>query len=190
MIARALSILGRFKLTSQIGALTIAAVLTTSTALLVLVYAKLQSDIAQRAVRQQELSIRIGASLLQEAYPQTEITLSPERKVERIVIKRLPDTGDQVLVDKITRITGEPATIFAYVEDLEDFVRVATTVKKADGSRAVGTFLGKKSAAYASVRRGRAYSGSADILGQPYYTDYHPIFNRQGKVIGIIGLTP
>jgi diguanylate cyclase (GGDEF)-like protein len=186
MIARPPSILGRFKLTSEIGALTIAAVLATSSALLVLVYTKLQSDIAQRAVRGQELSVRIGASLLQEAFPQAEITWSPEHKVERIVMDRLPRTGDQVVVDKITRITGEPATLFAYDEDSEDFVRVATTVKRANGSHAVGTFLGKKSAAYERVRHGQAYSGRADILGFSYYTDYHPIFDRQGDVIGVI----
>jgi len=186
MIAHPHSILSRIKLTTQIGALTIVAVLTTSTALLVLAYAELQSDIEQRAVQRQELSVRIGASLLKNAYPKTEITLSPERRVEKIVLDHLPETGDQALVDTITRITGEPATIFGYDVALNDFVRLATTVRKADGSHAVGTVLGKTSAAYGPLRRGEAYSGRAEILGVPYFTDYHPIFNRQGNVIGSI----
>lgn len=186
MAARPLSILGRFKLTSQIGALTITSVLTTSIALLVLAYAQLQSDIAQRAVQRQELSIRIGAILFKAAYPQTEITWSPERRVERIVLDRLPESGNQVIVDRITSITGEPATIFGYDERSNDFVRLATTVNKGEGGRAVGTFLGKQSAAYEPIRRGRAYSGRAEILGVSYYTDYHPIFDRLGNVIGII----
>ncbi len=186
MIARPHSILSRFKLTTQIGALTIVAVLTTSMALLVLAYAELQSDIEQRAVQRQILSVRIGASLLKNAYPQAEITFSPERRVERIVIDHLPEAGDQALVDTITRITGEPATIFGYDVALNDFVRLATTVRKADGSHAVGTVLGKTSAAFAPLRRGEVYSGRAEILGVPYFTDYHPIFDRQGNVIGSI----
>lgn len=186
MFARPTSILGRFKLTSQIGALTIAAVLTTSSALLVLVHAQLQSEIAERAVRRQELSVRIGASLLAQVYPKAEISWSPERRVERIVVDRLPEIGDQILVDKITLITGEPATIFGYDEGSHDFVRLATTVRRADGSRAVGTVLGHQSPAYAAIRRGQPYTGRADILGVSYYTDYQPIFDRQGDVIGIL----
>ena len=55
MIVRAPSILSRFKRTTQIGALTIVAVRTTSMALLVLAYAELQSDIEQRADLRREL---------------------------------------------------------------------------------------------------------------------------------------
>lgn len=60
-------------------------------------------------------------------------------------------------VDRFTAITGATATIFARVGD--DFVRISTSVKKADGSRAVGTALGKEHPAYTSIMEGKSYSG-------------------------------
>lgn len=46
-------------------------------------------------------------------------------------------------VEKFTDMTGGVATIFARSGD--DFVRISTSLKKEDGSRAMGTFLGTKS---------------------------------------------
>lgn len=48
---------------------------------------------------------------------------------------------DFSVVDKFTETTGASATVFVKAGD--DFVRISTSVKKADGSRAVGTALGK-----------------------------------------------
>jgi methyl-accepting chemotaxis protein len=101
-------------------------------------------------------------------------------------VERLPDLSSHALVDSITRVTGEPATIFTYDAQEDDFVRLSTTVKKDDGSRAVGTALGKASPAYAPIRRGESYNGTADILGVPYYTVYQPIVDRSQKVVGIL----
>ena len=60
----------------------------------------------------------------------------------------LPDVTDNRLVDEISRITEALTTIFVYSGAENDFIRISTTVKKKDGSRAIGTKLGKSSAAY------------------------------------------
>jgi diguanylate cyclase (GGDEF)-like protein len=180
------SILRRWNLTTLIGALTTTAVLVTSSALLFLVIAQLRSDNTNRSIQAQELSVGIGASLLEETHDQAEITWSPDGYVEKIIIDQIPDFNDNRLVDSISRITGEPATVFGYDAAKDDYVRLSTTVHKSDGSRAVGTVLGKDSAANAPIRRGEIYIGRADILNVSYYTSYHPIFDRAGEVIGII----
>jgi len=180
------SIASKAKLTSLIGALTIAAVLTTSACLLLLVHVQLKDDVAGRSLHNQELSLGLGATLFAEQVPGAEVRWSAAGKVERIAAERLPDFSDNALVDAISQVTGEPATIFAYDAKADDFVRLSTTVKKEDGSRAVGTALGKASAAYETVKRGESYSGTADILGVPYYTVYQPIVDRSQKVIGIL----
>jgi hypothetical protein len=46
------------------------------------------------------------------------------------------------LVDKVTQQAGGTATIF--VKSGDEYVRVATNVKKDDGSRAIGTILDPK----------------------------------------------
>jgi Cache 3/Cache 2 fusion domain len=87
------------------------------------------------------------------------------------------------LVDQVQQATGANATFF--VKRGDEFVRVATNVKKDDGSRAIGTSLDPKGKAYGAIRNGQAYYGDAMILGKNYTTGYEPIRGSDGSVIGI-----
>ncbi len=78
------------------------------------------------------------------------------------------------------------ATIFA--KDDNDYIRITTNIIKADGTRAVGTYLGPDSAAYPSIEEGKTYIGQATILDIPYLTIYDPIIDDRGQVIGIFFL--
>ena len=88
-----------------------------------------------------------------------------------------------VLVDEVQKEAGGTATIF--VKSGDEFVRVATNVKKDDGSRAIGTILDPKGKAIAAIAKGESYFGEADILGKPYVTGYEPIRDASSNVIGI-----
>jgi len=88
-----------------------------------------------------------------------------------------------VLVDEVQKEVGGTATIF--VKSGDEFVRVATNVKKDDGSRAIGTILDPKGKAIAAIAKGESYFGEADILGKPYLTGYEPIRDASSNVIGI-----
>ena len=87
------------------------------------------------------------------------------------------------LVDGVVKQAGGTATIF--VKNGDDFVRVATNVKKDDGSRAIGTVLDPKGKAIASIQKDEAFYGEVEILGKPYITGYEPILDPSKKVIGI-----
>jgi hypothetical protein len=75
------------------------------------------------------------------------------------------------------------ATIF--VKSGGEYVRVATNVKKDDGSRAIGTILDPKGKAIESISEGDPFFGEVDILGKPYITGYKPIRDSSQHVIGI-----
>jgi Cache 3/Cache 2 fusion domain len=87
------------------------------------------------------------------------------------------------LVDEVVKQAGGTATIF--VKSGDDYVRVATNVKKDDGSRATGTVLDPKGKAIASIQKNEAFYGDVDILGKPYITGYEPIRDPSKNVIGI-----
>ena len=88
--------------------------------------------------------------------------------------------GDFGPVDKISELAGGTATIF------NGDTRVATNVKKDDGSRAVGTRL-DRNAAYESVFNAKKpYRGVVNVLGKPYIAGYDPILDGDGKVIGVL----
>jgi len=87
------------------------------------------------------------------------------------------------LVDEVQKEKGGTATIF--VKSGDEFVRVATNVKKDDGSRAIGTVLDPKGKAIAAIAKGESFFGEVDILGKPYITGYEPIRNASDNVIGV-----
>ena len=66
----------------------------------------------------------------------------------------------------------------------ETYVRAATTIKKNDGTSAVGTTLDASSPAIAKLDEGEAYYGDATIFGKTYDAGYEPIKDATGAVIG------
>ena len=85
-------------------------------------------------------------------------------------------------VDAVVKRLGGVATLF--VKSGDQFVRAATTVKKEDGSSAVGTALAANSPALAKLNAGEAYYGDATVFGKTYDAGYVPIKDASGAVIG------
>jgi len=86
------------------------------------------------------------------------------------------------VLEEYTNKSGAIATIFARMGD--DFVRVTTTLKKEDGTRAYGTMLGKKSPALQAMLNGETFSGKVKLFGKDYVVIYEPIKNGN-EVVGI-----
>ena len=91
---------------------------------------------------------------------------------------------DFTIPDRFTAQTGGNATVF--VASGDDFVRVSTSVKKENGERAIGTVLDRSHAAYPLLRDGKSYVGLATLFGKQYITEYEPIKNASGAVIGVL----
>ncbi|MBB5205881.1 methyl-accepting chemotaxis protein-2 (aspartate sensor receptor) [Inhella inkyongensis] len=87
-------------------------------------------------------------------------------------------------VDKFAASTGGVATVFARQGD--DFIRITTSVKKPDGSRALGTPLGKTHPGYADLSAGKSFTGRANLFGRAYMAHYEPVKSEDGKIIGIL----
>src|SRR5262249_16159032 len=87
------------------------------------------------------------------------------------------------LVDGIVQQVGGTATIF--VKSGADYVRVATNVKRDDGSPALGTILDPKGKVIEFIKRNEAFYGEAMILGTRYLTGYESMQDAQNTVIGI-----
>ena len=87
-------------------------------------------------------------------------------------------------VDAFTAHTGVTATVFA--RSNRDFVRISTSLKKEDGSRAIGTQLDHEHPGYKTLLEGRTYRGPAVLFGRNYATSYEPIRDNEGQVIGVL----
>lgn len=80
--------------------------------------------------------------------------------------------------------TGAISTLF--VRSGNDFIRVATSLRKENGDRAMGTVLDAASPAFAAVSNGEVYRGLALLFGKRYITQYQPVKNSEGQVIAIV----
>jgi methyl-accepting chemotaxis protein len=95
------------------------------------------------------------------------------------------------LVDEVQSMVGGTVTIFQRMNEQGDMLRVATNVKKLDGTRAIGTFIpaigpdGKPNKVVATVLSGKTFQGKAFVVNAWYKTLYEPIFDAAGNVIGI-----
>ncbi len=106
---------------------------------------------------------------------------TPQLKHDGIVLN-----GNFAAVDRFSAAAngGTVATVFA--RKGEDFLRVSTSLKKEDGSRAVGTTLDRTHPAYARLLAGQPYIGKASLFGHEYMTRYTPVLDAHGKVIAAL----
>ncbi|AUG51303.1 methyl-accepting chemotaxis protein [Thalassospira marina] len=147
---------------------------------------RVQQQVHETSLQSQKLNLRVAAMIFQNQYPDLKATIDKSGETTRLVIPEIPDLSSHAMIDKIGLATGETATVFQWVPDKKDFIRVSTNIIKGDGTRAVGTFLGNGSAAYEPVTSGKTFRGEAVILGKEYVTQYTPIFNPAGTVQGIL----
>jgi methyl-accepting chemotaxis protein len=130
-------------------------------------------------------SLRVAAETLVTASGHYRIEFSPAGEVAQLLGPAPGEIRVHDLVDAISRINKGTATLFAFDAQKNDFVRMSTSIKRADGSRAVGTVLGNQGKVFPVIMRGEAYRGIANILGADYQTGYVPIMDG-GKPVGIL----
>jgi len=96
------------------------------------------------------------------------------------------------VVDDITGMLGSASTVFQRMNDDGDMLRVGTTVRTAEGARAIGTYIpavgadGTPNAVVGALLAGEPFYGTAQVVGQPYVTAYAPITDGAGDVVGAV----
>ena len=95
--------------------------------------------------------------------------------------------GNNLWVDSLSHMLGGAATVFQMMPG--GMVRVSTSVRKEDGSRALGTYIPDTSPVHAAIASGREYYGRALVAGDWYVAAYSPLMQGQ-QVIGalIVGI--
>lgn len=96
------------------------------------------------------------------------------------------------LVDTISHLTGGTATIFQRINDQDNMVRVATTVKDNEGMRAIGTFIpsinpdNTKNPVIETVLDNKTFYGRSYVVNAWYLTVYEPLKDNSGKIVGML----
>ena len=117
----------------------------------------------------------------------------PTMKIGSTPIRPIADFGHEApIVDEVQSLYRTTATVFQRINQAGDMLRIATSVKKLDGNRAIGTYIpaiepdGKPNAVVSTVLQGKTYQGRAFVVNSWYMTAYQPIKDGSGKVVGVI----
>ena len=151
--------------------------------------AKIAEDIETRTL----WSLRVAVRVFAEGAPVFQVEKNAAGEPDRLKLTTAATMLDNFsagemmkIVDSISEANRGTATYFRWNEGKKDFVRIATTVLKPDGTRAVGTVLGEGGIVYPYMMRGEPYRGAATILGELYQTGYLPIVDAKGQPAGIL----
>jgi methyl-accepting chemotaxis protein len=174
------SLTGRIILTAAL-AVTAATLLITG-----LTWRTLDREVAETLHNDSRWSLRVAAEAFISYYPNYELVYDAKGEVQRLVGPAIPDFTDNEAVDRVSKINKGTATVFRFDAAKNDFIRLSTSVKRADGSRAVGTVLGNTGVVFPVIMKGDVFIGQANILNVPYQTGYMPITDKSGKPSGIL----
>ncbi len=110
------------------------------------------------------------------------------KEEKQYTIPKLKLTGkplykDNRIVDYIQDETKQTVTIFQKIED--GYLRIATNVKKTDGTRAIGTYIPNNSEVIKTIETGETYYGRAFVVNDWYRTAYKPLVIN-GGIQGIL----
>jgi len=168
-----LSFIRNMSMRAKLVALTVTGVMFVLSITCSICMFAFNKELKRIANKNQETRLNVFWSLVKEKGDSFEIVDN------KLVVGEYTLNGNYELPDKLISLCGGTATVF-----MKD-VRVSTNVKKADGSRAVGTRL--KGAAYDAIFRDKKeFRGEAIILGKRYFTAYDPIRDMNGQVIGVL----
>jgi methyl-accepting chemotaxis protein len=161
-------------LAHKVVAMVILSLVCLSVALGLLLHVELGNYAAERAASRQEADMRVAWHVLHSYGDELHVTDG------KLYAGSRPLNEFFAPVDLIHDLLGVNATIFLGDE------RIATNVKKPDGSRAVGTRLTPGPVYERTLKQGLPYRGEAEILGNIYLTAYDPIKDAHGEVIGAL----
>lgn len=102
----------------------------------------------------------------------------PQWKIGKYTVQRNAE-----LVDTLLHFGVQTATIFQKING--GYLRIATNVKKLDGTRAIGTYIPDGSPVISTVESGKTFRGRAYVVNDWYLTCYEPIY-IDGKIAGIL----
>ncbi len=96
------------------------------------------------------------------------------------------------VVDEVKSLVGGTCTIFQRMNEQGDMLRVCTNVEKADGTRAIGTYIpavhpdGQPNPVISRVLRGETYVGRAFVVNDWYITAYEPMRDAKNEIVGVL----
>ena len=171
-----------FSLSKRVFVLAVISILAVYSVVALVIYLQTKSKIESNNIEASKREVNLVKEQIAVFDETAKDSAEKFMKIFQSMVKGIKP--DNEVCDRFTAMTGgSVATIFE--KKGEDFLRIATSLKKEDGTRAVGTTLDRNHPAYPLLLKGETYIGKATLFGKDYMTKYVPVKDGSGNVIGV-----
>lgn len=176
----------RLPISVKLAAAMIVITVATAGFILVMMSSLNRTKMVEDVIEYAHISLRVLATDIDVLTENFTYRIGEDNVITDVRWTDPPSDPDFRIVDGVKRQTLQVSTIFVWDAAQGEFVRLSTSVQRPDGSRAIGTVLGKTGAVHAALIAGETFQGAASILGRDYITVYVPVRNPAGDIAGAL----
>jgi methyl-accepting chemotaxis protein len=180
------AIFGNIKMTAAISGLVVAVIIGSIAAVSGAIYINLHSQEIADSQVQQETNLAVAATILERRISGSVLAWTEDGQIDAFQSWGVPPFYDTEIIDSVTRVTKQDASIYLIDESTQSLVGKTTSIAAADGTRVADLQLDTASPAHAAVVAGETFVGALPINGVNYYAALQPIEKMNGEAMGAI----
>src|SRR5690606_7940386 len=155
MMGRLVKAIGNIRMTTTILVLVLGAIIASIGAVSASIYFNLRAQSLADSLEQQETNLGVAATILERRISGSVLEWNEDGTIAKFQSWAIPPFYDTEVIDSVTRVTRQDATIYVSEGASGDMVAKTTSVAQADGTRAIDMRLGPDSPAYAPLIAGQ-----------------------------------
>ncbi|MET3899158.1 methyl-accepting chemotaxis protein [Devosia sp. UYZn731] len=177
---------GNVKMTVAIAALVQCAILGSIAVVSTVIYLNLHEQSIQSSKVQQNANIGVAATILERRLSGSVLNWAEDGSIASFQSWAIPPFYDTSVIDSVTRVTKQDATIYQYDPATAVFTSKTTSLLGADGARAENMTIAAGDPAYEGLVANQQVIGQSTLLGASYFGAYQPMVKMSGEVMGAI----
>jgi len=179
--------LGNIRMTTTILVLVMTAIIGSILAVSGAIYLNLREQSLADSRVQQQTNIGVAATILERRISGSVLQWNEDGTMATFQSWAIPPFYDNEIIDSVTRVTKQDATIYVVDPQSGDMVSKTTSLIGPDGeSRLTDLHVTPDSAVFTALTAGETFIGHMPIDGVDYFVAMQPIVKMSGEVMGAI----
>ncbi|MBI4923335.1 MAG: cache domain-containing protein [Devosia nanyangense] len=182
-MGKLLSIVRGLKMTSAIAARVICSIAGSIAVVSATIYLNLHERAVEASSARQTTNLGVAATILEKRVSGSTLTWT-DGKIASFQGYAIPPFYGTEIIDAVTRVTGEQASIYVFGKAGGGFLSKTTSIEASPGTRAENIALASGDAAFDALMEGQPFQGASSILGVEYLGAFQPLLKKSGETMG------
>ncbi len=179
-------IFGNIKMTTAIAALVITSIIGSIAVVSGAIYLNLHAQSVVDSELQQDSNLAVASTILERRISGSVLNWAEDGTIDGFQSWAIPPFYDSEIIDSVTRVTKQDATIYVLDSATNTMVSKTTSLTAPDGERVADMVLDEGNPAYAPLMAGQRYVGELSVNGVEYFGALQPIEKMSGEIMGAI----